>query len=171
MILKNMSGIYIFYENKILIMKRSKKEFNSVGQYFSIGGKFEPNELNQPKKCLLRELEEETGLIEGDIDNLQLKYIIIRNHNGTITLNHLFFANLIKAKELKTCNEGTLEWVPIEEIFNKPLPDSSRVCLKHYFAGGMKSQEITVAVATNDNGYLEYNFTNISRSEKNTNNT
>ena len=50
MILKNMSGIYIFYENKILIMKRSKKEFNSVGQYFSIGGKFEPNELNQPKK-------------------------------------------------------------------------------------------------------------------------
>ena len=61
--IKNMSGIYLFCENKVLMMKRIKKDYNGEGKYFSIGGKFEKEELNNPKKCILRELEEEFSIV------------------------------------------------------------------------------------------------------------
>ena len=40
------------------------------------GGHFEKDELNDAKKCVLRELKEETGLITEDIEELELKYVI-----------------------------------------------------------------------------------------------
>ncbi len=161
MTIKNMSGVFIFYGNNVLMLKRTKKDFNGEGQYYSIGGKFENEDLNSPTKCILRELNEETGLKEDDISNLQLKYIVYRNRGDIITQNYLFFAELKKMKELTSCNEGILEWVPIEEVFNKPQPESSLSCLNHYFNGGKDINTITVAVGTNVNGYGEYFFTDL----------
>ena len=157
----NMAGIYLFYNNKILMMKRKKKDFNGEGKYFSIGGKFENDELNNPKKCILRELEEETGIKEKDLNNLQLKYVIFRNYDGVIVQNHFFFADLVNEVDLKECIEGTFEWVPIEDIFNKPLPISSKVCLEHYFKKGKNSSSVIIAASTNKNGYGEYHFTEL----------
>ena len=43
----------------------------------SAGGHFEEEELNKAKACVLRELYEETGLTEHEIDNLSLRYVTL----------------------------------------------------------------------------------------------
>ena len=159
--IKNMSGIYLFCENKVLMMKRIKNDYNGEGKYFSIGGKFEKEELNNPKKCILRELEEETGIKENQIQDLKMKYLFIRNYNGMVVQNYFFFAELTYMPDLKQCKEGTFEWVPVAEIFDKPLPPSSKVCLEHYLKNGQYVQDFFVAVGTNVDGYGEYTFTNL----------
>ncbi len=157
-----MAGIYLFHKEEILMMKRIKKDYGGEGQYYSIGGKFEKDELNKPTECILRELEEETGLKEKDIKDLKLKYIVFRNHDGLITQNHLFFAELKEQKELKKCPEGFLEWIQSKEIFELPLPASSFACLKHYFKEGKENEGVYIAAATNKDGYGEYHFTKLS---------
>ncbi|MDD3341100.1 MAG: NUDIX domain-containing protein [Bacilli bacterium] len=160
MILKNMAGIYILDGDKILLLKRSKTE--SLNEYYSIGGRFEPDELNNPFRCVMRELEEESGLLESHLTDIKLKYVSFRNYGNYITQNYLFFAKL-KDKDiiLKDCDEGTFEWVNIEDLFSKKMPPTSFACLKHYFSNEEKNDSILMAAATNNNGYGEYIFTEL----------
>ena len=65
------------------------------------------------------------------------------------------------SKSLEKSKEGTFEWVPVVEIFDKPLPPSSKVCLEHYLRNGQYVQDFFVAVGTNVDGYGEYTFTNL----------
>ena len=57
--LRNMTSVYIMYENKIpLLYRQGGRVVNNVWTA-SAGGHFEENELNNAKACVLRELEEE----------------------------------------------------------------------------------------------------------------
>lgn len=56
----------------------------------SAGGHFEEKELNDAKACVLRELCEETGLTEREIDKLSLWYITLRPENDEIRHNYYF---------------------------------------------------------------------------------
>lgn len=160
MMLKNMAGIYIIDCDKILLLKRSKSE--SLNEYFSIGGKFELDELNNPFKCVMRELKEESGLLDSDLTDIKLKYISFRNYEEYITQNYLFFANLKNRNiSLKDCDEGSFEWVDINDLFSKKMPPASFTCLKHYFSIGKENNSTFMPAATNNNGYGEYIFTEL----------
>ena len=158
--IKNMAGIYIIDDNKILMMKRTKKD--SFGEYYSVGGKFIESELNDPKKCVLRELKEESGIEETDLNNICLKYIAFRNNGKNISQNYLFFATLKnKNKVLSYCSEGIFEWIGLAEVFNINLPVTSRFCLKHYFEKGYKNNSVYLSAGTNISGFGEYIFTEL----------
>jgi 8-oxo-dGTP diphosphatase len=82
-------------------------------------GDFENEELNDPEKCILRELSEETGIYEKDIADLKLKYITIRRYKEEIRQQYIYFARLInKNIRLAECDEGILEWVALGNILN-----------------------------------------------------
>ena len=55
---------------------------------------FEKEELNDARACALRELYEETGIAEEEIENLSLRYITLRRKNDEIRQNYYFFADL-----------------------------------------------------------------------------
>ena len=59
--LRNMTSIYISCGTKILLLYRIGSRVVPPS-WCGIGGHFEPDELNDPRTCVLRELEEETGL-------------------------------------------------------------------------------------------------------------
>ena len=89
-----MASIYILNQDKVLMLYRIGSRVVAPS-WCGIGGHFENNELNNPEKCILRELYEETGIKSEDICNLKLKYITLRLKNGEIRQVYFFFADWI----------------------------------------------------------------------------
>ena len=99
--LRNMTAIYLSRNGKMLMLYRVGSRVVSPS-WCGIGGHFEKEELNDAKAAMLREMKEEIGLFEHDIENLKFKYVTLRCKNGEIRQNYYFFANL---KENAVCKQ------------------------------------------------------------------
>lgn len=71
---------------------------------------------------MLRELREETGLTEGSLTNLRLRYVTLRLKKGEIRQNYYFFANLAEGVEPADSNEGVLRWFPLSALDGVDMP-------------------------------------------------
>ena len=122
----NTTLCYIEKDGKYLMLHRVKKA-NDLNQdkWIGIGGKFEDKE--SPEECMLREAYEETGLT-----------LINPEYRGILTFVsdkwpteyiHLFYANNFLG-ELIDCDEGNLEWVPIQDIYSLPLWQGDKIFLR-----------------------------------------
>lgn len=104
------------------------------------------------KACVLRELNEELGLSEGDIQNLALRYIALRRTNGEIRQNYYFFANLKEnISDDLASNEGKVKWFSLKEIDDLEMPHTAKYVMKHYCSVGQFSDKLYVG-ATNEEG-------------------
>ena len=65
--LRNMTAIYLLKGDKVLLLYRQGGSVVNNVWTGSAGGHFEEFELNDAKACVLRELSEELGVYEGDI--------------------------------------------------------------------------------------------------------
>ena len=92
--LRNMTSVYLIKGDRILLLLRQGGRVVNNVWIGTAGGHFEEYELNDPKACVIREMEEETGLTENDIEDLQLRYITLRRISGEIRQNYFFFARL-----------------------------------------------------------------------------
>ena len=107
---------YIDNGKKFLLLHRNKKP-NDVhaGKWIGVGGKLEKGET--PQECAVREIFEETGL---RVNKPVLKGIITF---PDFTPDNDWYTYVFKATEFEgeliDCDEGTLEWVPYEEILSK----------------------------------------------------
>ena len=64
--LRNMTTIYLFKDDKVLLLFRQGGQVVNDVWTGSAGGHFEEFELNDAKACVLRELNEELNLCEND---------------------------------------------------------------------------------------------------------
>ena len=122
----NTTLCYIEKDNKYLMLHRIKKENDlNHDKWIGIGGKFEDRE--SPEQCVRREAFEETGLT--------LKKC---NYRGIVTFvsdkwpteyMHVFTATDFSG-ELKDCDEGALEWVEKQNIYNLPLWEGDKIFLR-----------------------------------------
>ncbi len=129
--LRNMTSIYLFREDKVLLLYRQGSRVVNQACTDSAGGHFEDYELNDARSCVLRELKEETGITEEHLSNLELKYITLRNTKGEIRQNYYFFANLNEDISVAS-NEGILKWFYINEISELEMPYTARYVIQHY---------------------------------------
>ena len=115
--MKNTTLCYIQREGQYLMLHRVKKK-NDVNQdkWVGIGGKFEDKE--SPEDCLLREVQEETGLT-----------LTSYAYRGLVTFvsdlweteyMHLFTADAFEG-EIGPCDEGNLEWVDKDKVKDLPI--------------------------------------------------
>ena len=113
-----MSDVYKRQDNgkEFLMLHRNKKP-NDVheGKWIGVGGKLERGET--PQECAAREIFEETGLRAKPV----LKGIITFPE---FTPDLDWYTYVFKVTdfegELIECNEGTLEWVPYDQVLSKP---------------------------------------------------
>lgn len=146
-----MTSLYLVREDAILCLYRIGSRVFSASRYIgSCGGHFEEEELNDPHKCILREMKEELGLTEADIEGLSLRYITHRLAKGEIRQNYCFFARLKENREL-TSNEGILKWVSFNEIPDLPMPVSAKHMILHYLETGRFTNLIYAGI-TQENG-------------------
>lgn len=136
--LRNMTSIYLRRGEKFLLLYRMGSRVVGNSYTGTAGGHFEESELNDARACVLRELFEETGLTEQDIEDLRFRYITLRLKNGEVRQNYYFFADLaehVDADKL-TSNEGELQWFDASEAEKLPMPHSAKYMLLHYIKIG-----------------------------------
>lgn len=146
--LRNLTSIYIIKGDKILLLFRQGGSVVNDVWTGSAGGHFEDMELNDAKACVLRELNEEIGLSEGDLQNLSLRYVTLRRTKGEIRQNYYFFAYLNEnVNDNLYSNEGKLKWFPINEIGNLEMPYTAKYVMKHYCMTGQFSDKVYAGIA------------------------
>ncbi len=108
------------------MIHRVKKE-NDINKdkWVGVGGKFEETET--PFDCARREILEETGLTVNSL-NYRGLVTFVSDIYGTEYM-HLFHCNDFNGTILNDCNEGTLEWVNIEDIYSLPIWEGDKIFL------------------------------------------
>ena len=159
--LRNMTGIYLSCNGQILLLYRQGGRVVSNQWIASAGGHFEPEELNDPKACVLRELKEELNLTEDDLTGMRMRYIALRNTKGEIRQNYYFFADLKPEHySLFTSNEGKCRWVDYADIMNYDMPLTARYVMDHYLRVGKYTDDLYGGVYDG----TDYHFTEIRES-------
>lgn len=150
--LRNMTGLYLRYGDKLLLLWRIGSKVVPDSYTASAGGHFETEELNDAKACVLRELYEETGLTEQEIDNLSLRYITLRLKNGEIRQNYYFFADLKDDEKILSSKEGNLKWFQMDELLEMPpkMPFTAYYVVKHYLEIGKDTDKLYGGISTED---------------------
>ena len=108
---------------------KEKKDDPNAGKWIGVGGHFEDGE--SPEECMLREVYEETGLML--MSWKQRGIITFVSDQWETEYMHLFTAQLTPedaVRELAECDEGVLEWVEKEKVFDLPLWEGDKVFLK-----------------------------------------
>ena len=149
--LRSMTAIYISRGNEMLLLYRVGSRVIAPS-FVGIGGHFEPDELNDARACVLREMREEIGLTEDDLENLSMRYAMQRLKNGEIRQNYYFFADLKAGVEVNLDTlEGCAQWVKESEILEKDMPITAKFMLEHYLTVG-RYTSCLYAGATTENG-------------------
>ena len=146
--LRNMTAIYISHGEQMLMLYRVGSRVVAPS-WCGIGGHFESDELNDARVCVLRELKEEAGLTEADLEDLAMRYVTLRLKNGEIRQNYYFFAKLRDEAELNlTCDEGRLQWIPYGEVMDREMPFTARCMLEHYLTVGCCTDQLYAGTTT-----------------------
>ena len=123
---------YIESDDRYLMLHRvskEKKDDPNAGKWIGVGGHFEDGE--SPEECMLREVQEETGLIP--VAWKQRGIITFVSDQWETEYMHLFTAQLTAedvARELPECDEGVLAWVDKSAVMTLPLWEGDKVFLK-----------------------------------------
>ncbi|MBB3109996.1 8-oxo-dGTP diphosphatase [Paenibacillus phyllosphaerae] len=130
---RQMAAAFLFHGTKILLMHKrgSRWQRQTVPFYSAIGGHLEPEELNDPYAACLREIEEETGLAASDLENLQLRYVLLRLKEDEIRQQFIYFGR-VKHDQVVASDEGELGWHEIAELASLHSSHIHHAVLRHY---------------------------------------
>lgn len=148
--LRNMTSVYLTGEQGILCLYRIGSRVANNLYVGAAGGHFENDELNDARKCVLREMQEELGLLESDTEDLKMRYITLRLKNGEIRQNYYFFGKLKTGKPLQS-TEGNLKWFSYEEAAHLGMPASAKHMMLHYLKVGRFDDNLYAGI-TDDAG-------------------
>lgn len=127
---------YVLSKDKssVLMVHRNKNpNDHHWGKYNGLGGKFEV--MEDAVSCCIREIKEEAGI---DAINPILKGTISWpgfGKNGEAWFGFLFLLTTWNGVPFTENPEGTLEWVPVEQILHKNLWEGDRLFLPLMFDG------------------------------------
>lgn len=122
----NSTICYIEKDGKYLMLHRTKKEKDiNKDKWIGIGGKFEDKE--SPEECIIREVKEETGLT---LNSYKLRGIVTYISNNWETEYMYVFTSVDFSGELIECNEGDLEWIDKEKIFDLNVWEGDKIFLE-----------------------------------------
>lgn len=147
--LRNMTSLYLVDDTGILCLYRIGSRVANERFVGSAGGHFECDELNDARRCVLREAQEELGIQEQHLVGLRLRYITHRLKNGEIRQNYYFFARLKRPCSLQS-TEGQLQWVTYEDVHKLDMPVSAKHMILHYVERGRFDDTLYAGITQQD---------------------
>ena len=124
--MKNTSLCYIEREGKYLMLHRTKKvNDENHDKWIGVGGKFEEGE--SPEECMLREVQEETGLTLTAWRYRGIVTFVSDEWGGEYM--HLFTADGY-AGQIRSCDEGELEWIEKQRLLALPIWEGDKIFLR-----------------------------------------
>ena len=120
--LVNTTLCYIEKNRCYLMLHRTKKQNDyNHDKWIGIGGKFE--NMEDPRDCAVREVFEETGLTLDPADLIYhgiVTFVDVSSEPAYTEFMHIFRTQRFSGELKPACDEGELEWVPVEKL--KELP-------------------------------------------------
>ncbi|MDD4688351.1 MAG: 8-oxo-dGTP diphosphatase [Eubacteriales bacterium] len=124
--MKETTLCYIERDNKYLMLYRNKSKADpNNGKWLGIGGKLKQGET--PDEAAIREVYEETGLILNDYQYRGAITFISDIYDDEVM--HLYYSNVFKG-DIHECDEGHLEWIDKDRIFDLNMWEGDRIFLK-----------------------------------------
>ena len=123
--MKQTTLCYLEQDGCYLMLHRVRKAHDeNHDKWIGVGGKFEDRE--SPEDCARREVLEETGLTLTDWRYCGL--ITFVSDRWETEYMHLFHATGFTGA-LRDCDEGVLEWVPVEQVNALPAWEGDKIFL------------------------------------------
>lgn len=149
--LRCMTAIYLTCGEQILLLYRQGGRVVNNVWVASAGGHFEEYELNDASACVLRELWEELGIAEEELENLSLRYVTLRRTEGELRQNYHFFAELKDGTERKLqSDEGILQWFSFEELEDLTMSYAAHYVLEHWVQEGQFTNKVYGGISNKD---------------------
>jgi 8-oxo-dGTP diphosphatase len=108
--------IFLTRGDELLLLKGAPDKKLWAGKYNGLGGHIEAGE--SPLQSARRETREETGL---DVPNLQLRGIVHISMPDPPGIILFVFTGKSPSYEVRTSDEGTPAWIPVQNIHDLPL--------------------------------------------------
>lgn len=142
---------YIEWNGCYLMLYRNKKNNDpNEGKWIGIGGHIEKDET--PDDCFVREVREETGI---ELNSFTKRGVVdFVSDSAENERMHLYTAS-VNSSNFSECNEGTLKWIPKDEILKLNLWEGD----KHFLVPLINGE-------TNISMRLVYEGWNLVRVEK-----
>lgn len=151
--LLNGAAAFLKRDGHYLLMKRAADKAIAPGVWSGIGGKMEPYEINNPFAACLREIQEETGITQAHIQNLTLRYIVIRQAGQVIRQSYLYFGET-DTKTITATQEGALHWIPESALLERTFTQTFEAVLRHYVTMPEEQGRVILGAAENHDGHL-----------------
>lgn len=162
---RNVVTAFLSNNDEFLLMHRSMNNKRMPGFWYGVGGHVEKEELNNPFAACMREIYEETGIQEHEIDNLKLKYILMRSSNNETVINYVYFGQTQK-KDVIENEEGSLHWIDKSEVLNHKFFDAIQLCLEHYLSENKDREEVLVGLIYKEDSVSKIKFSLLEDMDK-----
>ena len=104
-------------------------------------------ELKDPRAGVLRELREGIGLSTDELEDLQLRYIVLHRLGDEVRQNYYFFARARAGAEITLhSEEGTLAWQELHRLEGLAMPRTVRGMLRPYRSAGRHTRKLYIGV-------------------------
>ena len=129
--MRNTTLGYLEKDECYLMLHRVKKEKDiNKDKWIGIGGGMEKGET--PEEGMRREALEETGLTLGKMDYRGIVTFWCTDEWGENPFGeymHLFICRDFSG-EMRDCDEGTLDWVPVADVEKLPIWEGDKIFLR-----------------------------------------
>src|SRR5690625_162705 len=128
---QRITNCILIHNGKILMIKKPRRGWHAIP-----GGKMEQGET--VLEGAIREFKEETNL---DLKNPKLQgvfsFLTYDDQQRLIHewMMHTFVATNYEGTLTTHCKEGTLKWIPVEDILTVPMAEGDREIFKHVLTG------------------------------------
>ncbi|MBN1563642.1 MAG: NUDIX domain-containing protein [Anaerolineae bacterium] len=119
---------FITHGDDVLLLKRSEHKRIFPGQYNGLGGHIERDE--DPLTGAIREMQEETEL---DVTNVRFRGIIHVDAGQSTGIMVFVFSAEAESRNFTDSDEGTLEWIPRDAIYDLPLVEDLPILIPRLF--------------------------------------
>ncbi|WP_228469216.1 NUDIX domain-containing protein [Paenibacillus sp. JNUCC31] len=89
--IRQMATAFLSNGTDMLMMKKTGSKLFDFEFWGGIGGHLEQGELNSPMTASYREIEEETGFKQAEIDNFRLRYVLLQYSDGEVRQQFVYF--------------------------------------------------------------------------------
>jgi len=142
---------FITHGTDVLLLKRAPHKRVFPNKYNGLGGHIERHE--DPQTSAIREIHEETNIPVKNVQFRGVHHIDTGHTNGIILMIYTAEAT---TRDFVNSEEGTLEWVPLNEIQTKDLVEDIMLLMDRLFGKNARKTPFAAHVSYDDDDQLIY---------------
>ncbi|HLA43473.1 MAG TPA: NUDIX domain-containing protein [Aggregatilineales bacterium] len=142
---------FVTHGGDVLLLKRAAHKRIFPNKYNGLGGHIERDE--DPRSSAIREIKEEAGL---DVINVRYRGVINIDAGGTGGIMLLVYTAEATSREVIDSEEGTLEWVALDEVPAQDVVEDLPILLPRLF--GKINAPFSAHVSYDENDQLIFRF-------------